>query len=110
MAEFDTWVPYVRDNVSRPVMVVVLLAATVCGFVYAREQMLNAAFYLGIIVLGNAVLWKMEAWTSARDRSAREARVPTGGWGADPRFSLTRGWGLMDRLEDQKKVKQTEKQ
>ena len=108
--EFDTWVPYVRDNVSRPVMGVLLLIAVALGFIYARDQMQSAAFYLGIIIVGNAVLWKIEDWTAKRDRSAREARIPTAGWGVDPRYPMSRGWGLRDRLHIDEKAQQGKKE
>ena len=107
--EFDTWVPYVRDNVSRQVMGVLLLIGLALGFTFAREQMLSAAFYFGIIVAINAVLWKMEGWTAKRDRTARENRIPTAGWGVDPRYSMMRGWGILDRMRvDEKQASKKE--
>ena len=107
--EFDTWVPYVRDNVSRQVMGVLLLIGLALGLTFAREQMLSAAFYFGIIVAINAVLWKMEGWTAKRDRTARENRIPTAGWGVDPRYSMMRGWGILDRMRvDEKQASKKE--
>ena len=91
--EFDTWVPYVRDNVSRPVMGVLLLIAVALGFIYARDQMQSAAFYLGIIIVGNAVLWKIEDWTAKRDRTAREARIRQPPAGASIRGTQCRADG-----------------
>lgn len=92
--EFDTWVPYVKNNVPRPVVLLVLVAALGLGFTYARDQMLNAGFYFGLIVAGNVLLWYGEMWTAKRDAAARSAGVATRGWGCDP----DKNWSLRDRM------------
>ena len=103
--EFDTWVPFVRNNIPRPVILGSLMVLATLSFVYAREQTLNAAFYLAIVVLGNGILWKLENWTASRDRAAIQAGVPTRGWGADP---SQRFW--TDRLTVDAEVRKKEKQ
>ena len=93
--EFDTWVPYVKDHVPRPIVfgtVILLVAASI------HYQGWSAAFYLGLIVGGNALLWKVEQWTAVRDRKAVAAGVPTRGWGVDPSKPL------LDRFHVQQEV------
>jgi hypothetical protein len=103
MPEFDTWVPFVRNNVPRAFVFAALCAATAVAFVYARDSLMSACFYLALIAVGNAVVFYMERWTSARDREAVAAGVPSRGWGIDPSKPL------MDRFsvdaEVQKKLK-----
>lgn len=100
--EFDTWVPYVRDNVPRPVLLGLSAVALAIGFTYGRSQMLSAAFYLSLLVMLNAVIWKMESWTAARDRAAVAANVPTRGWGIDPSKPL------LDRFRVDEEVRRAE--
>ena len=100
--EYDTWVPYVRDHVSRGAVFASIAAAVVLGILFApAATMMEAAFFFAIIVAGNAALWKMESWTAVRDRAAIEANVATRGWGIDPSLPLG---GTFDRLAVQKEV------
>ena len=98
--EFDTWVPYVKKYVPRSIVACLLISSFALGVIFARDQALQAAFYLLVIIAINAVLWRMEQWTSTRDRAAIEARVPTRGWGVDPSRPL------MDRFRIDAEVRQ----
>ena len=96
--EFDTWVPFVRDNVPRTVVVAAAGAALALGLVYAWDSTMKSLFFLGIICCGNAVIWKMERWTAAQDREAVAAGVATRGWGVDTDCTVG------DRLHVQREI------
>ena len=99
--EYDTWVPMVKNNVPRSVLLLLVCSGLLLGCTFAPEQAGSAAFYLTLIVAGNALLWWMERWTAARDRAAIQAGVPTGGWGIDPSRSL------LDRFRVDGEVRKT---
>ena len=82
MAEFDTWVPYVRQHVPRPVVLGGLVGGLALAWHYARDQLYDAAFYFAIILAGNMAMWRLERWTAECDRAAVRAGVPTRGWPA----------------------------
>ena len=105
MAEFDTWVPYVRQHVPRPVVLGGLVGGLALAWHYARDQLYDAAFYFAIILAGNMAMWRLERWTAECDRAAVRAGVPTRGWGVDPSRPL------LDRLRVQRELeKQTNQQ
>ena len=97
--EFETWVPMLKNNVPR----VVIFGAPVLGLavyaVYKPADALNALFYLGLLVVGNLLLFVLERWSAAKDRAAVAAGVPTRGWGVDPSKP---GLGWTDRLRVQR--------
>merc|ERR1711924_151619 len=94
MSEYDSWLPYVKDNVPRVVFLGTPLVAFVAYLAYDPAQALSALFFLALIVAGNLALYRMELWTAACDATAVAAGVATRGWGVE----ITPLSGIRDRL------------